>query len=422
MFDAHRVRQDFPIFRRQIHGKPLVYLDSAATSQKPQQVIDAIVSYYSEHTANVHRGVHVLSDESSELWEQSRATIAKFFDAKSESLIMTRNTTEAINGVAYGWGAHNLVAGDVVLTTMLEHHSNLVVWQELCARSGAELVVCDVTDTGELDLEDMTRMLAQFGARIKLAALQQVSNVTGAVLPLDVLIPQIRAQTNSTARILLDAAQAASHLAISFTALGVDFLAFSGHKMLGPMGSGGLLVREELLQSGELRPWLFGGGMIAAVSAQSSTFHDDPSERFTAGTPDVASAVGLAAACDYLTDLQFSDVVEHDRALVRYAYSQLQNVPNIQLIGPTPNSPSETTHSRAGSVAFIYHGVHAHDVAQVLDSEGVAVRSGHHCTMPLHTRCNWQATTRASFQVYTTQDDIDVLVRSLAKVATVFSP
>ncbi len=405
MLDVARIKHDFPILSRTVHGKPLVYLDSAATSQKPQQVISAISEYYLGHTANVHRGVHTLSDESTTAWEQARATIAGFFGAKPTELIVVRNTTEAINGLAYGWADYNLKPFDIVVVSQLEHHSNLVVWQQVCKRTGAELKVVPVLSDGQFDYE----WLESNSDGCKLFSFSHVSNALGTVLD----VPRVSALAKQIgARVHLDGAQSAPHLPINFASLGVDFFSFSGHKLLGPMGSGGLLVKESILANDEMRPWLFGGGMIAEVSEQKTLFHEDITERFTAGTPDVASAVGLAAACEYLQNIGMQKVFEHDQELVKYALSRLAQLPQIEIVGPQEK--------RVGSVSFIYKGVHAHDVAQVLDSEGVAVRSGHHCTMPLHTACNWIATVRASFQVYTDISDIDALVLALKKVANVF--
>ncbi len=414
MFDRD-ISADFPQLTRTINGKSLVYLDSAATSLKPHSVISAITEYYQNHVANVHRGVHALSDESTQLFVDARKKIAKFVGVDNDELILTRNATEAINGAAYGWGDHTLQKGDVILTTQLEHHANIVPWQELARRTGADLKFAPVTKAGLLDLQQLASLLT---AKVKLVACTHVSNTTGAVVDLEQLVQLVRSKAPQ-ARILIDGAQALPHLSVDFHKLGVDFYAFSGHKMLGPMGVGALLVRRELMQSGEMRPWLFGGGMIAEVHESGTTFHPELSERFTAGTPDVASTVGLAAACDYLTQLGMVDVAKHDAELVEYAFEKLSPVPNITVIGPQPRNQAGQL-QRVGSVAFIHNTIHAHDVAQVLDSEGVAVRSGHHCTMPLHEACGWQATVRASFQVYSTKNDIDALIAALAKVEKVF--
>jgi cysteine desulfurase / selenocysteine lyase len=415
MFNSSTIRNDFPILSRQINGKPLVYLDNAATSQKPRQIIDAIVEYYSNHNANVHRGVHTLSDESTELLNNSRQTIADFFGADNDELILVRNTTEAINGVAYGWADHNLKSGDVILTTLMEHHSDLVVWQEACKRTGARLEVIDVDENGRLNLEDVHNKCETLP--VKLVTLAHVSNALGTINPLEKIVQLIKAK-NKSIRILVDGAQAVPHMKIDFHKLNVDFYIFSGHKMLGPMGVGGLLIKKELLRSGEMKPWLFGGGMIHSVAVNHTEYNENLDELFTAGTPDVAAAVGLAAACDYLTELGMNNVEHHDRDLVNYAIEKLKKIPEVQLIGPAQNSGDVL--DRLGSVAFVYKNIHAHDVAQVLDSEGIAVRSGHHCTMPLHVANKWQATTRASFQVYTTTEEIDALIVGLEKVKKVF--
>lgn len=423
MLDTSKIKLDFPILFRQMNGKGLVYLDNSATSQKPQTVITAITEYYMNHVANVHRGVHTLSDESTHLFENGKTKIAHFFGAKKQELIFVRNTTEAINGVAYGWGEHNLVAGDVILVTVMDHHSNIVVWQELAKRKSAQLIFVGVTDSGTLDLIDLEKKLEQFGEKVKLVALPHVSNALGTVVPVTKVVELVK-RANSQTRILVDGAQSAPHIPITFTKIGIDFLAFSGHKMLGPMGIGGLLVREELLKTNEMQPWFFGGGMIAEVHESHTVFHDDINERFVAGTPDVASVVGLAAACEYLENLGMQAVLEHDISLVNYAVQELAKIENVILVGPNFESNSLLNSDiknpeRVGSVSFLYKGVHAHDVAQVLDSQGIAVRSGHHCTMPLHTSQHWIATTRASFQVYNSKEDVDALVLALKKVREV---
>lgn len=420
------IREDFPLLAR----TDVVYLDNAATSQKPRQVLDAINNYYQTSNANVNRGVHQLADASTEALTNSRKTISQFFGAQPEELILTRNTTEAINGVAYGWADHNLNSGDVILASLLEHHSNLVVWQQVCKRTGAELQLVAVTEDGQLDLEDFRKKIAEFGDKVKLVGLVHVSNTTGAVTPVEKIVKIIAEsrlnQLNQPPRLVLDGAQSAPHLPINFSLsspsslLGADFYAFSGHKMLGPMGSGGLLVRRELLESGEMQPWLFGGGMISEVYPDHTIFHHDLTDRFTAGTPDVASAVGLAAACDYLATLGRENILEHDRELVDYALSELSKNPKIKIIGPLQSQDNAGALLRSGSVAFLYEKVHSHDVAQVLDSVNVAVRSGHHCTMPLHSAMGWTATTRLSFQVYNNQSDINALNKGLEKVATIF--
>ncbi len=421
MFDPQAIKADFPILSRKVHGKPLVYLDNAATSQKPQAVLDAITEYYMQHNANVHRGVHQLSDESTQIFEDSRKTIADFFGATSNELVVTRNTTEAINGVAYGWADHNLKSGDTILVTRMEHHSNLVVWQQVCQRTGAKLEIIELDENGRIDWADFRKKLRNI--KVKLICVPHVSNALGTLNPVKDLIKEVRLTTVDARQplVLVDGAQSAPHIPINFDQLGADFFIFSGHKMLGPMGVGGLLVRKELLESGEMRPWLFGGGMIAEVHDQSTVFHPELDERFIAGTPDVASVAGLAAACEYLTRLGMKQVEDHDRKLVAYALDALSEHPSVKVAGPTIQQPNAEQLDRIGSVAFTYDGVHAHDVAQVLDSEGVAVRSGHHCTMPLHAKMGWAATVRLSFQVYNAEQDIDALVAALHKVASIFT-
>ncbi len=421
MFDPQKVRLDFPLLAASGRKKPLVYLDSAATSQKPSVVLDAIQEYYMTSAANVHRGVHALSDASTKAWETSRKKIAQFVGAADEELIITRNATESLNGVAYGWADYHLRAGDVIITTYLEHHANIVPWQEVCRRTGAQLKFVGVSaDTGRLDLASLKQLLIQHGEKVALVCCTHVSNVLGTVVPISAVVSLVREICGSQGpKIVIDGAQAVPHILVNFADLDVDFYAFSGHKMLGPMGVGGLLVRKALLDSGEFHPWFFGGGMIAEVHTDHTLFHPDVRERFTPGTPDVASAVGLAAACDYLSQLGMAAVATHDSQLVAYALEQLQMIPQVKLIGPVVANAGAPL-DRCGSVAFTYTGVHAHDVAQILDSEGVAVRSGHHCTMPLHELCHWQATVRASFAVYTTRSDIDALCAALHTVAKVF--
>lgn len=422
MFNPAQLQNDFPILQKTVHGKPLIYLDNAATSQKPQVVIDAISNYYQTSNANVHRGVHQLSDDSTHAWEISRATIAQFFGADPAELILTRNTTEALNGVVYGWGVQQLQAGDVIITSLMEHHADIVPWQQLAKKVGAELAFIEVDDQGRLRLDQLESLCKTHGEKVKLVALTYISNALGTLIPLSQIVTQLKSWYPSAAtrpKIVIDGAQAAPHIPIDFHKLDIDFLAFSSHKMLGPMGVGGLLVRQELLASNQMQPWLFGGGMIAEVSTEKTIFNDDPVERFTPGTPDVASAVGLAAACKYLQKIGMQQVYEHDQALVQYTIEQLQKIPQVQLIGPTQAQPGQSL-DRVGSVTFVYEGVHAHDVAQILDSEGVAVRSGHHCTMPLHTAFEWQASVRVSFQLYNTTAEVDTLVQALDKVQAVF--
>ncbi|HZZ98896.1 MAG TPA: SufS family cysteine desulfurase [Candidatus Saccharimonadia bacterium] len=406
MFDPIQVRKDFPILKRKVHdGKSLVYLDSAATSQKPQVVIDAIVEYYQNHNANVHRGIHVLGDESTKLFYSAREKIAKFFGAESDELILVRNTTEALNTIVYAWAADHIGAGDTILCTEMEHHSNLVPWQQFAKKVGCRIEFVGVKEDGTLGMEDLRKKLV---LGVKLVAVAHVSNSVGVINPVSDIAELAK---KVGAKLVVDGAQSAPHLPINFHTLGCDFYAFSGHKMLGPMGIGGLIVKRETMD--KMKPALFGGGMIGEVSLDETTWADVP-DKFIAGTPDVASTVGLAAACEYLNKLGMENVAKHDHELVAYALEQLKAIPQVKIFGPI------SAEKRCGSVAFSYEGVHAHDVAQILDSEGIAVRSGHHCTMPLHKKLRVIATTRASFNVYTTKEEIDALVNALQKVKVVF--
>lgn len=407
----NQCKKDFPIFSK--HPE-LVYLDNAATSHKPQSVIDEISSYYENNCSNVHRGVHQLSDVSTTVFEKSKQEIANFFGAKNSELILTRNATEALNGLAYGWAEKNLNKGDVILISLMEHHANIVPWQELAKKKNIRLIFIDVDKNGLLDLSDLEEKIKLYGKDLKLISIAHVSNTLGTVNPINKVIELVKSQKISC-KIALDGAQSAPHMKVDFSSLGIDFYAFSGHKMLGPMGIGGLIVREAILKSNEMSPWLFGGGMIDSVYQDKTTYNEDLSERFIAGTPDVASTAGLAAACRYLSDIGMKEVENHDRELVAYTLEKIQVINEVNVIGPT--NPEH----RLGSVAFVYKGVHAHDVAQVLDNEQIAVRSGHHCTMPLHLKNNWIATVRASFSIYNNTEDVDKLVEALKQVKKIFS-
>lgn len=405
MFDPAKVKLDFPILKRQVNGKPLVYLDSGATSQKPKVVLDSERNYYEQHNANVHRGAHTLGDEATQLYGEAREKVAKFIGARSEEVIFVRNTTEAINLVAYAWGLDNLKKGDVVVTTIMEHHGNMVPWQEVARRTGAIVEVVGITEDGQIDMDDYRTKLK---LKPKMVAFVHVSNALGTINPVKEMT---KLAHKAGALVLIDGAQAVPHMRVDVSEIGCDFYAFSGHKMLAPMGIGVLWGSRTVLEG--MSPFLTGGGMINEVYTDHSTWVEVP-EKFEAGTPNVAGAVGLARAREYLEKLGMEQVREHDKSIVEYTLEKLGNLENIKILGTLDSE------LRSGSVSFEYKGVHAHDVATVLDSEGVAVRSGHHCTMPLHNHLGIAASIRSSFNVYTTKDDIDALIKALEKVKTIF--
>jgi cysteine desulfurase/selenocysteine lyase len=404
--DPAAIRGDFPILDREVRGKPLVYLDSANTSQKPRQVLDAMADYYQRHNANVHRAVHTLSEEATHLFEQARGKVARFVGAAERATVFTKNASEAINLVAYAWGLRNLREGDEILVTEMEHHSNLVPWQLVAAMTGARVRAVPVTGDHLLDLDALDGLL---GPRTRMVAVSAMSNVLGTLNPVRAVAERAHA---AGALVLTDAAQAVPHAGARLDQLGADFLACTGHKMLGPMGVGVLAAREEVLQG--MEPFLGGGEMIRDVAIEGSTWNDIP-WRFEAGTPNVAEAVGLGAAVDYLGALGMDRVRAAEADLTAYALKRLGEVQGLRVYGP-----AELEH-RGGVVSFTLGSVHPHDVAQVLDEEGIAVRAGHHCTMPLHRRLGVPATTRASFSVYSTTDEVDALVAGLEKAARFFA-
>jgi cysteine desulfurase/selenocysteine lyase len=404
--DPAALRGDFPILDREVHGRPLVYLDSANTSQKPRQVLDAMADYYERHNANVHRAVHTLSEEATHLFEQARGKVARFVGASERATVFTKNASEAINLVAYAWGLRQLREGDEVLVTEMEHHSNLVPWHLVAGLTGARVRAIPVTGDHLLDLDALDGLLA---GRTRMVAVSAMSNVLGTLNPVRAIAERAHA---AGALVLADAAQAVPHAGARLDELGVDFLAFTGHKMLGPMGVGVLAAREAVLE--RMEPFLGGGEMIRDVTIEGSTWNDVP-WRFEAGTPNVAEAVGLGAAVDYLQAIGMDRVRAAEADLTAYALKRLGEVQGLRLYGP-----AELEH-RGGVVSFTLGEVHPHDVAQVLDSEGVAVRAGHHCTMPLHRRLGLQATTRASFSVYSTTDEVDALAAGLDKARRFFA-
>ncbi len=400
-------RTDFPILSREIHGKPLVFLDSAASAQKPRQVLDAMDSFARTSYANIHRGAYTLSEEATAAYEGARKRIARFINARSvREVIYTRNTTEAINLVARTWADANLDEDDVIVLTEMEHHSNIVPWQLAAARTGAHIEYVPVTDEGELDLAAYARILDAM--KPKLVALTQMSNVLGTLPPVTEMIAQAHAVG---AVVLLDGAQSVPHTAVDVRALDCDFLAFSAHKMLGPSGIGVLWGRRELLEA--MPPFLGGGDMIREVRLEGSTWNDLP-WKFEAGTPAIIEAVGLGAAVDYLGALGMANVRAHEHALVAYALERLAAVPELRIYGP----PAAR---RGGVVSFTLADIHAHDLATLLDRDGIAVRAGHHCAQPLMERYKLPATARASFYVYSTAAEIDALAEALERARAVFT-
>ena len=425
--------KDFPLFKRQINGHPLVYLDSAATSQKPQAVIDSLVDYYQNHNANVHRGIHTLGDESTKMYDSARQTIAEFIGISDKrELIFVRNTTEAINLVVYAWGRNNIGADDEIIVSEMEHHSNLVPWQELVKEKKATLKFIRVTNEGVLDLDDLKEKLSQ---RTKIVSVAHVSNFLGTINPIAEISKIINEQKTKNKKqksllhtpyplLLIDGAQAVPHMPVNVKDLGCDFYAFSGHKMYGPMGIGCLWGRRKILEA--MPPFLTGGGMINTVDFQNTIFTDLP-DKFEAGTPDVAGAVGLAEAVRYLQKIGMDKIRQHEVELTKYVIEKLYKIPafagqklglKIKIFGPTE------VEQRGGLIAFTVHvngkEVHGHDVAQVLDSQGIAVRSGHHCVMPMHDKLGLAATTRISFGIYNTKEDVDRLVKALKKIEEIF--
>jgi cysteine desulfurase/selenocysteine lyase len=404
--DARALRADFPILAQEINGKQLAYLDSAVTAQKPRQMLDAMTHFYETSYANVHRGVYSLAERATEAFEGAREKVARLVNApSSRELIFTRNATESLNLVAYAWGLTNLRPGDLVVVTELEHHSNFVPWQYVAKRTGAEFRMIPLTDGGELDLEGLETIGA--GGEVKVVATNLVSNALGTINPVERITTWAHDQG---AIMVVDAAQAAPHRVIDLQAIGCDFLAFSAHKLCGPSGVGALWGRRELLEA--MEPFNLGGHMIKKVQFEETTWGDLP-HKFEAGTSPIAEAVGFGAAVDYITGVGLEAIEQHEHELVSYALDRLAGVPGIQLYGPPPER-------RAGIVSFNMEGVHPHDVAQVLDWEGVAIRAGHHCCQPLMQRLGVAATNRASFYLYTLPEEIDRLAEGLLRVRKVF--
>ncbi|MBA3491918.1 MAG: cysteine desulfurase [Rubrobacteraceae bacterium] len=404
MYEVAEIRSDFPILERQVNGKPLVYLDNAATSQKPHRVIEALTEHYERHNANVQRGVHRLAEESTAAYEGARETVARFLGAPgSDGMIFTRGTTESINLVAHAWGRKNLREGDEILLTEAEHHSNLVPWQLAARATGAKLRFIPVLDDGTLDMEEAERLICP---RTKLVSAIHASNVLATVNPVERLAELAR---ENDALMLVDGAQSAPHLPVDVASLGCDFFAGSGHKMLGPTGVGFLWGRPKILE--EMDPFLGGGEMIREVHLDHSTWNDLP-HKFEAGTMNIAQAIGLGAAVDYLEELGMENVREHERRLGEYAYRRLSEIEGITIYGPAED--------RTGVVSFSLPDVHPHDLSQLLDEEGIAIRSGHHCCQPLMRRLGVAATARASFYLYNTEEEVDALVGAVTRARAFF--
>jgi cysteine desulfurase / selenocysteine lyase len=404
--DVLSIRKDFPILTREVRpGVPLVYLDSTATTQKPRQVLEAMEAFYRTNNANINRGVHTLAEEATAMYEQASQNVADFIHAASANeIIFTRNTTESINLVAYSWARANLKAGDLIILTEMEHHSNLVPWIMLSSERGVALEFIPVTSDGLLDLESYQRLLER---NPKLVAFTGMSNVLGTINPVAEMVKLAHAAGAIT---LVDGAQSVPHLPVDVKALGMDFLAFSSHKLLGPTGIGALYGRAELLQA--MPPFLGGGDMIKSVHLRSFTPNDVP-HKFEAGTPAIAEAVGFGAAIQYLTRLGMEAVAAHEREMVSYALERLEEIPGVRVFGPTAEK-------KGGVASFTLEGVHPHDIAQILDRDGIAVRAGHHCAQPLHEKYGITATARASFYVYSLQEEVDALVNGIYKVKEIF--
>jgi len=403
-FDVKQVREDFPILHQEVRGRPLVYLDSAATAQKPQAVIDALVRFYQRDNANVHRGVHVLSKRATEAYEGAREAVRRFINARdTREIVFVRGTTEAINLVAQTYGRKHIGAGDEVLITQMEHHANIVPWRMLCEQTGAVLKVIPVDDRGELVMDAVDALLTE---RTRILAVTQVSNALGTVTPVKELTRRAHAKGIP---VLVDGAQAVTHFPVDVQDLGCDFYAFSGHKMFGPTGIGVLYGRLERLDA--LPPYQGGGDMILSVTMEKVTYNRVP-HRFEAGTPNLEGAVGLAAAIRYLESLGMENVAAHDRELLAYATQALESVPGLRMVG--------TAREKSGVLSFMLGDIHPHDVGTILDREGICIRTGHHCAQPVMQHFKVPATSRASLALYNTREDVDALVRGLHKVLEVF--
>ncbi|MAN93678.1 MAG: cysteine desulfurase [SAR202 cluster bacterium] len=404
-FNVNKIRNDFPILKQQVNGCPLVYLDNGATSQKPQSVIDAIVNYYSTTNSNVHRGVHTMSQQATDGYEGARAKVRQFINASDDrEIIFTRNTTEGINLVAHSYGRQNIGPGDDIIVSNMEHHSNIVPWQMLCEEKGANLRVVPIDDAGELLVDEYEKMLS---SRTKLVSITHVSNALGTILPAAQIARMAHAHG---APILFDGAQAVPHMPVDVQELDCDFYVFSGHKLFGPTGIGILYGKAEYLEA--MPPFLGGGEMIKSVTFEKTIYNDLP-YKFEGGTPDIAGAIGLGAAIDYVNDLGFDQITAHEDELLRYGTDALSTIEGLKIIG--------TAEHKAGILSFVMDLAHPHDIGTILDEQGIAVRTGHHCAQPVMQRFQIPATARASLAFYNTKEDIDALVKGIDRVIEVFS-
>jgi cysteine desulfurase/selenocysteine lyase len=402
-YDVYRIRKDFPVLQQQVHGKPLVYLDNAATTQKPLAVIEALEHYYRRDNSNIHRGVHTLSERATQAYEEARAAAQKFINAAdSREIIFLRGTTEAINLVAQTYGRKNVAAGDEVLITAMEHHSDIVPWQILCDEKGAQLRVAPINEHGELLLDEFEKLLSD---RTKIVAVGHLSNALGTINPIKQIVRMAHARK---VPVLVDGAQAAPRMKVDVQDLDCDFYAVSGHKMYAPTGIGFLYGKASLLEA--MPPWQGGGDMIASVTFDKTVYNRLP-YKFEAGTPNIADTIGLGAAVEYLNQLGLEQIEEHEADLLAYATREIEKIPGVAIIG--------TAREKAGVLSFVMEDIHPHDIGTILDSEGIAVRTGHHCAQPVMQRYNIPATVRASFGLYNTREEVDALVRGIHKVREV---
>jgi len=403
-FDVRRIREDFPLLKQKVHGKPLVYLDNAATSQKPQKVIDALLQFYTRDCSNVHRGVHLISERATQAYEDARVKVQRFLNApEAREIVFVRGTTEAINLVAQTYGRRHVQAGDEVLITALEHHSNIVPWQMLCEEKGASLRVAPINDRGEVIPEEFEKLL---NGRTRIVALAHVSNALGTINPVRQMVDMAHCWN---VPVLVDGAQAAPHLAVDVQELGCDFYAISGHKVFGPTGIGALYGKARHLEA--MPPYQGGGDMILSVTFEKTIYNSIP-YKFEAGTPNIADAIGLGAALDYLNEIGMENIASYEHALLAYATEAIGQIPGVRIIG--------TARAKAGVLSFVVEGVHPHDVGTVLDREGIAVRTGHHCAQPVMARFGVPATVRASLAFYNTKQDINALAAGIQRVKGIF--